>query len=91
MMKAIRQVTTFKRDLKRITKRNKKNLQKLYDVVALLSNGFPPKEYHRSHKLVGDYAQKWECHIEPDWLLIYEITEEKVILYRTGSHADLFS
>jgi mRNA interferase YafQ len=64
-----RQVTAFKRDLRRIIKRNK-NLQKLYDVVALLSGGFPIKEYQRPHKLVGDYAQKLECHIEPDWLLI---------------------
>jgi mRNA interferase YafQ len=47
---------------------------------------------HENHPLHGKHHGKWECHLEPDWLLIYRIDEEKrrVIFYRTGSHSDLF-
>lgn len=44
----------------------------------------------RPHKLKGVYAGLWECHIENDWLLIYDSTDSKIIVYRTGTHADLF-
>ncbi len=88
-MRAIRQVSSFKRDLKKITKRSK-DLDKLYEVVEKLAKDIKLEAHHRPHKLIGNYAEKMECHIEPDWLLIYEITDELVILYRTGTHSDLF-
>jgi mRNA interferase YafQ len=88
-MRAIRQVSSFKRDLKKITKRSK-DLDKLYEVVEKLAKDIKLAAHHRPHKLIGNYAEKMECHIEPDWLLIYEVTDELVILYRTGTHSDLF-
>lgn len=88
-MKFIRQANSFERDLKKIKKR-KKDLDKLYLVVEKLAKNQKLDFKYKAHKLSGNYSDKWECHIEPDWLLIYEITEELVILYRTGSHADLF-
>ncbi|MDD9335551.1 MULTISPECIES: type II toxin-antitoxin system YafQ family toxin [unclassified Candidatus Tisiphia] len=88
-MKQIIQVTVFKRDLKRIVKRNK-DLKKLYKVVEILVQGIPLPSKYRSHKLIGNYGSKYECHIEPDWLLIYEITDDLVILHRSGTHVDLF-
>ena len=88
-MKIIRQVNSFKRDLKRVMKRSK-NLDRLYSIVEKLANGIDLEPRHRAHRLIGNYVNKMECHIEPDWLLIYEITDELVILYRTGSHVDLF-
>lgn len=79
----------FKRDFKLITKR-KKDLEKLEAILKdlQLSKQLPLK--NRNHKLKGNYTGCWECHIEPDWLLIYKITLTSLILIRTGSHADLF-
>jgi mRNA interferase YafQ len=88
-MKQICTTSTFDRDLKRAIKRQK-SLQKLQSVVKIIATNHSLPAKYRPHKLNGEYFQKWECHIEPDWLLIYEITEKAVILYRTGSHADLF-
>lgn len=88
-MKTIRQANSFKRDLKKVAKRSK-NLEKLYLIVERLAKGFELEPRHRPHRLSGNYADKMECHIEPDWLLVYEVTDELVILYRTGTHSDLF-
>lgn len=79
----------FKKDFKKIVKRKKK-LEKLTLIISELqvSNSLPAK--NRNHKLKGNYADCWECHIEPDWLLVYKLTHEQLILIRTGSHADLF-
>lgn len=89
-MKTIRQINSFKRDLKKIRKRSK-DLEKLYLIVEKLSKDIDLDPKNRPHKLSGNYAEKWECHIEPDWLLIYEVTDDLVILYRTGTHSDLFT
>jgi mRNA interferase YafQ len=89
-MRTIRQVNSFKRDLKKIKKRSK-DLDKLYLIVEKLSKDIDLDSKNRPHKLSGNYAEKWECHIEPDWLLIYEVTDDLVILYRTGTHSDLFT
>ena len=71
-------------------KKRSKNLDKLYLIVEKLAQDIDLEAHHKPHKLAGNYVNKWECHIEPDWLLVYEVTNELVILYRTGSHADLF-
>ena len=59
-------------------------------IVEKLAMDIGLDQSNRPHKLVGNYVGKWECHIEPDWLLIYEILDDVVILYRTGTHTDLF-
>lgn len=79
----------FKKDSKRMKKRGKK-FSKLNKVLEmLLQKQTLPKKY-RPHMLSGNWGGKWECHIEPDWLLIYEYSDDSLILHRTGSHSDLF-
>jgi mRNA interferase YafQ len=63
---------------------------KFLEVVHKLLNLKPLDRKHRVHKLKGDYKNYWECHIEPDWLLIYKKTDEAIICIRTGTHSELF-
>lgn len=81
----------FKKDLKTITKRGY-DLNKLFDIVDKLSNNEILNTANRDHSLEGDYSGFRECHIESDWLLIYKIENDAVILFlsRTGTHSDLF-
>jgi len=79
----------FKKDYKRVSKRNLK-MAKLSTYIDTLAKDLPLPENARPHKLVGKYIGTWECHVEPDWLLIYEYQENKLLLRRTGTHADLF-
>lgn len=79
----------FKRDIKRIEKRNK-DIKKLKDVMKLLASGEVLDKKYRDHELIGNYANRRECHIEPDWLLIYKTDQSSIIFERTGTHADLF-
>lgn len=58
--------------------------------MQLLLNEETIPEKHRDHSLSGNYASRRECHIEPDWLLIYKLGNEKIIFERTGTHSDLF-
>lgn len=87
----IKPTTKFQKDLKRIQKRGY-NISLLTDVIRRLSAGEPLPDKNKDHSLIGDFAGCRECHITPDWLLIYEIDNEALILYltRTGSHSDLF-
>ena len=77
------------RDLCKLAKRGK-DLSKLYRVVEALAKGIPLAAKHTPHPLKGAWKPKWDCHIEPDWILIYEVTDDAVKLARTGSHSDLF-
>ncbi len=88
-MRKIVQTTTFRRDAKRMKKRGK-DLDKLTEVVAKLVQEEALEPRYKPHPLVGNWKPKWDCHIEPDWVLIYEVTDDEVLLARTGSHADLF-
>ena len=88
-MKNLRTATRFRRDLKRITKRNYQ-LERLQPILDLLRHGRPLPARHRDHPLQGAWASSRECHITPDWLLIYETNADEVILQRTGTHSDLF-
>ena len=83
--------TQFKKDLKRIRKRGL-DLNSLKFVLDTLQKQEALPLKYRDHALVGNYRGFRECHIEPDWLLIYTISNEKLILtaVRTGSHSDLF-
>lgn len=81
----------FKKDLKSAKKRGY-DLSLLSRVVDTLAMGQPLDEKYKDHSLVGNYKGCRECHITPDWLLIYEISGSELILYltRTGTHSDLF-
>lgn len=90
MMK-IKYHNSFKKDYKRIKKRGR-NIEKLKHVIELLASGQKLDQKYRDHELTGNYKNFRECHIEPDWLLIYQIENEELILIlsRTGTHSDLF-
>ena len=88
-MRRVTQRRRFREDLRR-QKRRGRNLEDLITAVELLAeNGTLPPGY-RPHRLSGAWKGVWECHIEPDWLLIYEVTDVEVLLIRTGRHSDLF-
>ena len=88
-MKVIRRTSQFKRDVKRM-QRQGRDIVRLKSVLASLVAGQELAEEYRDHVLVGQYKGTRECHIEPDWLLIYESAESEIILIGTGSHSDLF-
>lgn len=79
----------FKKDVKKALKRGK-NPDLLKEIIELLVNRRQLPAKNRDHKLSGNYVNYRECHIEPDWLLIYFVTDEVLRLERTGTHADLF-
>jgi mRNA interferase YafQ len=88
-MRRLRTTKQFDRDLRR-AKRRGKTLDKLWDIVELLVQGQALPSRCRRHRLSGHWNRLWECHIEPDWLLIWDEAEEILTLVRTGTHADLF-
>ena len=81
----------FKSDLK-LAKKQNKNLDKLFLVIEKLANLEKLDDKYRDHSLVGEYKGLRECHIEPDWLLIYYVENNTLtlVLARLGSHSDLF-
>ncbi len=79
----------FERDLKRMLKRGKKG-DKIKAVMRKLANENRLGTRYRDHRLVGSFRGRRECHIEPDWLLIYKTTRVEIIFERTGTHSDLF-
>lgn len=80
----------FEKDIKKVKKRGK-DLEKFKQVARMLILGQTLEVKYRDHKLIGNYQNRRECHIEPDWLLIYKIEQAQIIFERTGSHADLFN
>lgn len=80
---------SFKKDLKLIKKRGK-DINKLFSIMSDLINEKPLARKHLDHPLKGEYDDCRECHIEPDWLLVYLIKAVNIIFIRTGTHADLF-
>ena len=81
--------TQFKKDFKRISKQGK-DLEKLEYVIETLLSKKSLDQKFNDHSLSGKWKNHRDCHVEPDWLLIYRITSESLILERTGSHSDLF-
>jgi len=81
--------TQFERDL-RLMQRRGKDTGKLKTILTALINEDPLPERQRDHPLVGNYKGRRECHVEPDWLLIYKLINNEIIFERTGSHGDLF-
>ena len=81
--------TRFDHDMKLARKRNKK-IDALHKIVDTLQADIPLATKHRPHLLGGEWHNCWECHIKPDWLLIYQLTDDEIIFIRTGTHSDLF-
>jgi len=87
----VRFTTQFKKDLK-LAKKQGKDIDGLFAVIEKLANGEVLEDKYRDHDLSGNYKGCRECHVEPDWRLIYEIDNGVLVLmlYRVGSHSDLF-
>lgn len=79
----------FDKDLKKNLKKGK-DRRKIYEVMRMIINQIPLDSKYRDHKLHGDWKDCRECHIEPDWLLIYRLEKDFVSFERTGSHPELF-
>ncbi len=85
----IHYTTQFKKDYKRIKKQNK-DLLKIRTVIEKLSSGQYLEPRYKDHQLTGNWKGHRDCHIEPDWLLIYRISSDDLFLERTGTHSELF-
>lgn len=79
----------FKKDFKKISKQDK-DISKLEFVIKTILDSQVLEPKYKDHSLSGKWKNHRDCHIEPDWLLIYRITSDSLILERTGSHSDLF-
>lgn len=90
-MLKIRYHSSFKKDYRKVVKRGY-DIGLMEDIIQKLAKGEQLPEKNKDHPLSGDYTGCRECHITPDWLLIYEINKGELILYltRTGTHRDLF-
>ena len=91
---AIKETSQFKSDKKRIKRSGRYDWEKLRSGVKELMNDRPLDEKHRDHNLSGEYAGTRECHVAPDWLLVYDKDGDAktgtLTLIRTGSHSELF-
>lgn len=87
----LKKTKRFDKDVE-LAKRRGKNLDKLFDLIGKLAEGKELEPRYKDHSLSGEYQGCRECHIEPDWLLVYEIFDDCLILVlnRTGTHSDLF-
>ena len=83
------QTTQFKKDIKRQVRQGK-DQKKLVAVVNILLDGGALPTKHLDHALKGYWKGRRDCHIEPDWILIYRISDDELRLERTGTHSDLF-
>ncbi len=81
--------SSFKKDFKKISKQNK-DLELLKEIILKLQSKSILETRYKDHALIGNYKGKRDCHIVPDWLLIYEVDGNNLVLYRTGSHVELF-
>ena len=90
MLLIIRQSTQFRRDIKRLSRQGA-DLSKIETVIKALVAQEPLAERYRDHPLTGNWVGYRDCHIQPDWLLIYRVIDDELQLNRTGSHAELFS
>lgn len=88
-MLTIRSVSQFKKDYKRCVKRGYE-IEKLHDVIRSLASEKRLEARYRDHALLGEYKDCRECHIGPDWLLMYLLGGTELVLVRTGTHSDLF-
>ena len=89
MKKTIKVTSRFKKDLKRV-KKQKKNISLIKDIIGKLEHGENVPQKYFPHRLKGNWIHHFECHLEPDWLLIWRDKDEVITLVRTGSHSELF-
>ena len=89
MKYSIRRSTQFKKDVKQL-QRGGKDIEKLLSVISKLAEGESLPKKYCDHPLKGGFKGKRDCHIEGDWLLIYAIEDNELILYRTGTHSQIF-
>ena len=83
------QTSQFKRDINKQLRKGKKQ-QKLLEVIELLLSENPLPEKNKDHPLKGNWKGRRDCHIESEWVLIYKISKDELLLERTGTHSDLF-
>ena len=88
-MRKIKFTTSFKKDLKRQRKRGKQR-QKIEKAIEMICLEGDVTEEYLPHTLSGNWQGYRECHIEPDWIMIYSVSDQLATFYRTGTHADLF-
>lgn len=88
-MRTIIRKSRFKKDFKKLPSSGR-DITKLANVIRSLANDEPLPPHNRDHALTGNYVGHRECHISPDWLLIYKVDDNDLILVRTGSHSELF-
>jgi len=88
-VKALHETRQFRRDLKRIKKQGLP-IERLKAVVSILAAGGTLEARHRDHALTGEWSGSRDCHVGPDWILIYRIEGDVMFLERTGSHSELF-
>lgn len=90
----IKTTTRFNKELKKVFKQHK-DIEKLIYVLEKLANGKELEKKYKNHKLINDknFKECFECHIQPDWLLVYKIHDNELVLllFATGSHSDLFN
>ena len=89
-MRQIVQTAQFKKDLRKIARSVRHRVEDLLEAVDDLARDEQLPERYRDHALTGDLSAYRECHIRPDWLLMYELTPGRLVLVRTGSHRELF-
>jgi mRNA interferase YafQ len=88
-VRSFSRTTQFKKDVKRAEKRGK-DLTELKVVLDLLIEGKPLPPEYKDHPLRGNFGGSRDCHIQPDWILIYTLIETHIRFERTGTHSDLF-
>ena len=89
MMKNLVRTSSFRRDLRRSARRGR-DIRKISEITDRLVAGEPLEARRRRHQLVGNWYPLWECHVEPNWLLVWEENEDTITLRYTGSHSDIF-
>jgi mRNA interferase YafQ len=86
----IKTTNRFQKDYKRLLKAGDKNIDLLKNIMHKLINEEKLEPNYRDHVLIGNYKDRRECHIKPDWLLIYKLEGDVIIFERTGNHSELF-
>ncbi len=89
-MREVVLTSAFKKDYKRLSRSGQHDIRQLQEVTAILASDTILEEKHLDHALIGNWQDCRECHIKPDWLLIYQLKGNELILIRTGSHSELF-
>lgn len=89
-MRKVVLTSAFKKDYKRLSRSGQYVMQHLQEIVSELANDCSLDEKRRDHALMGNWKDCRECHIKHDWLLVYQLNENELVLVRTGSHSDLF-